>query len=129
MDGSMICFPNGGYVQPMKTSQAWSPECWLIWEPDINAQGPNMPGEFDYNDAANYPNSAEGIGRLHDKKGGMILAIDGHCAFMNTNEWHMESVGNRQYGGGPSQPGTHRNLLWWDNCANDGGYNVGVNAN
>jgi len=131
MDGSMSCFPqnSGQYVQPCKTSQVWSPECWLIWEPDINANGPGMPGEFDYNDGANYPNKVEGIGRLHDKKGGMILAIDGHCAFMTTNEWRVESVGNNKWGGGPSQPSSHRNLLYWSSCAQDGGFSLGVNQN
>jgi prepilin-type N-terminal cleavage/methylation domain-containing protein len=110
MDGSSCCF---GSVASVKITQVWSPMCYLLWEPDENANGPGNPGAFDYNDGANFPNASEGIGRLHSKKGGFILALDGHVAFVSRETFIQQSTQNGEGPGGKS-------LLWWSPCTANG---------
>lgn len=74
-----------------KMSQAWNPLCILLWEPDENANGPGNPGPYDWNDGSNHP-ATEGIGLLHSKKGGIVLALDGHDEFMTKPQFHAESI-------------------------------------
>jgi prepilin-type processing-associated H-X9-DG protein len=116
--------PNPATVPPYltwKTTSVWSPLCYLMWEPDENTLGPGNPGAFEFNDGSNFPeappNGAEGIGPLHNKKGGNILALDGHVDFMITNQFNRLS---NDKGPGPNG----RGLLWWnpgpDNGANNG---------
>ncbi len=107
--------PNGATVPPyftVKTTAVWSPLCYLQWEPDENTLGPGNPGAFEFNDGGNFPSSpadggAEGIGPLHNKKGGNIVALDGHVDFMVTNLFSRLSANP---GAGPGGKG----LLWWN---------------
>jgi prepilin-type N-terminal cleavage/methylation domain-containing protein len=102
-----------------KSTQIWSPSCYLMWEPDehlASANNPNGEGAFEYNDGANYPDDSEGIGRLHDKNGGNILAVDGHVDFLTTNGFYTLSA---NYGPGPNQP-TGKGLLWYSPWSVDG---------
>jgi prepilin-type N-terminal cleavage/methylation domain-containing protein len=120
MDGSECAFsgpvPN---PPPCRITDVWSPSCYLFWEPDENTLGPGNPGAFEFNDAANFPDApphgGEGIGRLHGKNGGNIMALDGHVDYINTNTFNRMS-NNR--GGGPGGKG----LLWWAPSIIDGGY-------
>ncbi|HEY3863260.1 MAG TPA: prepilin-type N-terminal cleavage/methylation domain-containing protein [Verrucomicrobiae bacterium] len=103
-----------------KMTQVWSSSCYLLWEPDEFLTTSTEPmGElnFEWNDGSNFPsappNGNEGIGRLHTKSGGNILAIDGHVDFMVTNTFSKLSNNN---GSGPGGKG----LLWWDPWAADG---------
>lgn len=93
-----------------KSTQIWSPLCYLLWEPDENALGPGDPGPMEFNDGSNLPDAgppyAEGIGRLHHKTGGNILALDGHVDFMVFNKFRALSLND---GPGPGGKG----LLWW----------------
>jgi prepilin-type N-terminal cleavage/methylation domain-containing protein/prepilin-type processing-associated H-X9-DG protein len=113
--------PTGPTYLTCKYTQIWSAGCYLLWEPDefVNGRNPPNPGAFEYNDAANFPDvlKGEGIGRLHNRKGGNILAIDGHVNFLTTNMFYDLSV---HYGGGPGKKG----LLWWSPFQTDGGYSL-----
>ncbi|HUD83811.1 MAG TPA: hypothetical protein VMQ67_09925, partial [Candidatus Saccharimonadales bacterium] len=62
------------------------------------------------------PDDSEGIGRLHDKNGGNILAVDGHVDFLTTNGFYTLSA---NYGPGPNQP-TGKGLLWYSPWSVDG---------
>jgi prepilin-type N-terminal cleavage/methylation domain-containing protein len=106
MNGAPAGYPGQGIYRSCKTSQAWSPMCYLLWEPDENANGPGDPGAFDFNDGANYPNDKEGIGRLHSRKGGTILAVSGHVQFITRSQFQNEAT---KPGSGPGG----KSFLWW----------------
>ena len=93
MDGAECCGKQPPNDPIVKLAQVWSPMCYLLWEPDENYNGPGNPGGFEFNDGASYPGAAhsEGIGRLHSKKGGVILAIDGHVSFITKDAFIAES--------------------------------------
>ena len=118
MNGAVCGYdaPSGNEYRACKSTQVWSPMCWLLWEPDENALGLNNPGAFDYNDAANFPNASEGIGRLHSRKGGMILATAGHVQFVTREQFQQDS--NTPQGRGPGPRG--KTYLWWSPFSNDG---------
>jgi len=105
MNGAPCYYPPGGNnatynYRTCKTTQIWSPLSWLLWEPDLNLN-PNA-----YNDAANYPNNTEGVGRLH-VKGANILAVGGNAAFITFSSFQQE------------QTKAGKGLLWWNpNSAN-----------
>jgi len=101
-----------------KLNAAWSPMCYLMWEPDENYLGPGNPGAFEFNDAANFPlaSNGEGIGRLHSKKGGSIMAVGGHVIFITTKTFYTDS--NTASGKGPGPGG--KTLLWWSPFSKDG---------
>ena len=109
MDGAVVGFPTPPAVgTPCKTTSAWSPLCYLLWEPNENSVGPGNPGAFEYNDGANYPNTSEGIGLLHSKHGGNAGALDGHVEFITTAQFTQYSA----VGSGPGPGG--KTYLWWD---------------
>jgi len=114
MDGSACSFDD--HISA-KTTQVWSPLCYLIWEPDENKLGPRDPGGYVFNDGANVPgptasgtSSGEGIGRLHSKKGGNALALDGHALFLMVTVFDQDA--NSLVGSGPGPGG--RTYLWWN---------------
>ncbi|HTA29149.1 MAG TPA: hypothetical protein VK731_01615, partial [Candidatus Cybelea sp.] len=105
----------------IRTTDIWSPMCYLLWEPDEYLKCPSYPqGElaFEWNDGGNSPDApptgSEGIGRLHGKNGGNILALDGHVDYLNTNVFNKLS---NNHGTGPGGKG----LLWWDPDTPNGG--------
>jgi prepilin-type processing-associated H-X9-DG protein len=127
MNGAVVYFQDPGspdaYAPPWKMtriSDIWSPECYVLWEPDENELGPGNPGAEEFNDSSNYPEApggyedlpgatddqGEGIGPLHGKNGGNILAIDGHVDYISTNAFRRLS---NYYGSGPGGKG----FLWW----------------
>ena len=108
--------PNPSY-RNSKITDAFTPVCYLLWEPDeYLATSSNPQGElnFEWNDGSNYlerpqaDGGDEEIGRLHDKNGGNILALDGHVDFMVTNTFTKISLGQK----GPFSAGG-KNTLWW----------------
>jgi prepilin-type N-terminal cleavage/methylation domain-containing protein/prepilin-type processing-associated H-X9-DG protein len=120
MNGSACSF-TGPPGPKIKSIDIWSPECYLLWEPDEHLGTPSEPqGElaFEWNDAGNFPDAPpsgnEGIGRLHGKDGGNILALDGHVDYITTNVFSRLS---NNHGSGPGG----RGLLWWDPNSSDGG--------
>jgi prepilin-type N-terminal cleavage/methylation domain-containing protein/prepilin-type processing-associated H-X9-DG protein len=94
MNGSVAGFPNGPSTMSCKTSAVWSQACYLMWEPDeyaVSTTPPN-PGAGAFNDGASFPNASEGIGRLHSKKGGNIMAVDGHVEFETELTFRAQSA-------------------------------------
>ncbi len=84
-----------------KLTSIWSTMCWLQWEPDENNLGPGNPGAFEFNDAANFPNDSEGIGRLHSKRGGSVVAIGGHVTFVSRETFRSDCDAPSGNGPGP----------------------------
>jgi prepilin-type N-terminal cleavage/methylation domain-containing protein len=103
-----------GPIQPSitcKITEIWSPMCYLMWEPDeynTPLGSVNPVGAFEFNDGANYPNYQEGIGTLHGKTGGIIMAIAGHVIFISKEQFNAEA--NSTAAAGPEG----RTLLWWN---------------
>ena len=124
MNGSINGYtgPQGSVAMPLcKTSAAWSASaCYMQWEPDENTLGPGNPGAFEFNDAANFPSAppsgGEGIGRLHSKNGGNILAVDGHVQYIMATAFTKDS--NTPSGKGPGPGG--KTDLWWSPFSSDG---------
>jgi prepilin-type N-terminal cleavage/methylation domain-containing protein len=100
----------------IKTVNVWSPMCFLMWEPDENYGGPGVPGAFDFNDASSYPDHNEGLGRLHSKKGGVMIAIGGHVQFQTKEQFANDS--KTPPGGGPGPGG--KTYLWWSPMSSNG---------
>jgi prepilin-type N-terminal cleavage/methylation domain-containing protein len=116
MNGAVSGYSGNNTYRSCKASAVWNPVCWLMWEPDENANGPGNPGAFDFNDAANYPNASEGIGLLHTKNGGMILAVAGNVQFITRKQFSADS--STPNGAGPGPGG--RTYLWWSPYSTDG---------
>lgn len=120
MDGALCGFGNadtrGSIHASYKMANIWSPMCWLQWEPDENAISQGVPGGFEFNDAANFPNAGtgtgqgEGIGRLHSRKGGNAVAIGGHVVFISREQFIADST--TPLGAGPGPSG--KTYLWWN---------------
>ena len=118
MNGAVAGFPypDDQYkYRTAKSSQVWSPLCYLMWEPDENVLGLNNPGAFEFNDGSNYPDTTkgEGIGRLHNKKGGQALAVGGHVNFITIQDFQKQSTATGSGPGGKS-------FLWWSPFSNNG---------
>ena len=111
MNGAPAGFDFPAVYRTCKISAVWNPLCYLLWEPDENNIAPGNPGAFDFNDGANTPDASkgEGIGRLHSRKGGEILAVDGHVEFMTRDQFRSDSLTPRGRGPGPGG----KTLLWW----------------
>jgi prepilin-type N-terminal cleavage/methylation domain-containing protein len=117
MDGAVCGYANGG--RSCKITQAWSPMCFLLWEPDENksyVNGQPNPGRFDFNDASSYPNKDEGIGRLHSKKGGMALILAGSATYVTIDQFNQDAMAASGAGPGPGG----KSYLWWSPYSNDG---------
>jgi prepilin-type N-terminal cleavage/methylation domain-containing protein/prepilin-type processing-associated H-X9-DG protein len=116
MNGSACSFSNPTPPR-IKITDIWSPLCYLLWEPDENTLGPGNPGAFEFNDAGNFPsappNGGEGIGPLHGKNGGNILALDGHVDFIVKLAFAKLS---NNTGPGPGGKG----LLFWNPNSSNG---------
>lgn len=87
-----------------------------MWEPDeylISSGYPNGEGAEAYNDGSSFPTApplgSDGLGRLHNKAGGEILALDGHVQFVLETTFAADS--NTPRGKGPGPGG--RTYLWW----------------
>jgi prepilin-type N-terminal cleavage/methylation domain-containing protein len=115
MNGSVCGFhnPAGDEYRSCKVTAVWSQMCYILWEPDETLAS---PPEHEYNDGANRPDSTEGIGRLHNKKGGVILALEGHVRFITVDDFRKDS--NTPSGQGPGPGG--KTFLWWSPWTNDG---------
>jgi len=99
-----------------KITAPWSTLCWVQWEPDENNLGPGNPGAFEFNDAANFPNDSEGIGLLHSRKGGSVLAIAGHVVFVSRKQFRADC--DLPQGTGPGPGG--RTYSHWSPTSRDG---------
>lgn len=98
MNGAPAYYPPGGVnstygYKTCKTSEV-NPMAYFLWEPD------QVLNVGCYNDAANYPDRNEGVGRFH-VRGANILAVGGHALFIKFEVFATEQIG------------TTKNLLWW----------------
>ena len=129
MNGAVCGFPypkvSVYLFKTAKTTQVWSSQCYLLWEPDeymtgVDSNGNPIrsptPNANEYNDGSNYPNGQEGIGLLHSKKGGIILALDGHALFIKQRDFINDSL--TPSGKGPGPQG--KTFLWWSPFSSDG---------
>jgi len=114
MDGAVCGFNNTSGTA--KITSAWNTECYLLWEPDENNLGPENPGAFDYNDGSNFPNASEGLGLLHSKHGGDILALAGDAEFISSKAFFGDSNTPLGTGSGPGG----KTYLWWSPFSADG---------
>ena len=87
----------------MKITEAWSPQCWILWEPDD--PGPKNP--VVWWDASSFPDKGEGIGKEHGS-GAVISAVGGNVGFLTFKKFTTEQA-DRQ-----------KNLLWWSPDSKDG---------
>ncbi len=117
MNGAVCDYGNPNNFTTPKISSIWSPLCYVMWEPDeyLTASGGfnSLGNAFEWNDGSNFPSAppsgVEGVGRLHNKSGGIILALDGHVQFITEKTFAADS--NTPPGKGPGPGG--RTLLWW----------------
>ena len=108
MNGAIVGYTGGITSETTcKITDVWNPACYLLWEPDENANGLNNPGPYDYNDGANFPNTSEGIGRLHSANSGNMLCVGGNVQFVTVQTFHQQSI----VGSGPGPGG--KTLAWW----------------
>jgi prepilin-type N-terminal cleavage/methylation domain-containing protein len=121
MDGSVAGFKQTPNTPTAKTSQIWSPLCYLLWEPNENTLGPENPGGYCWNDGGNVPVRGEGIGPLHSKKGGNALALDGHTLFLSILVFNQDATSPIGVGPGPGG----RTYLWWNPWLDDLGKSTG----
>jgi len=100
----------------IKSTQVWTPMCYLFWEPNDTLGS----GAFEFNDGANFPttppNGTEGIGLLHNKTGGNIMRLDGGIEFITATNYARDSL--TPAGTGPGPGGKTR--LWWSPFSTDG---------
>jgi len=110
-DGSACGFNSGNAYVTCKVSQAWTPMCFLAWEPDDS-----IVGAFEFNDGANFPTTppsgSEGIGLLHNKTGGNIMRLDGGTEFISSTNFAKEGNSSEGPGG--------RSRLWWSVFSQNG---------
>ena len=96
-----------------KMSQIWSPLCIINWEPnDKTSQG--GAGAFAYNDGSSYPDTWEGMGRIH-VTGANVLSVGGSSRFISYADYvaqvHHNAKGETSKGKG---------LLYWNPNRADG---------
>jgi hypothetical protein len=106
-----------------KTTQVWNPLCYLMWEPDEDSiyQRTGQPlGAQCFNDGSNEPSvsTGEGIGLLHDNRGGSALNISGSVSFLTVKQFNYESAPPFQ--GYHVVGGKVKTLLWWSPWTSDG---------
>jgi prepilin-type N-terminal cleavage/methylation domain-containing protein len=71
---------------------AFNPVAYAMWEPDEPNYYKFYPGQSCYNDASSYPSQGEGLGRLHGRKGGSMLAFDGHVDSVSYEKFNQERL-------------------------------------
>jgi len=115
MNGASAFYPgfnpaNTYHYRTAKASQIWSPLCILQWEPSGTSGNGNG-----YNDAANYPDTNEGVAETLHTKGANVLAIGGNATMMSFQDFLAEMNDPVQ------NDCTHgRGLLWWSPQRCDG---------
>jgi prepilin-type N-terminal cleavage/methylation domain-containing protein len=71
---------------------AFRPVAYAMWEPEEANYYKFYPGLSCYNDASSYPSQGEGLGRLHGKKGGSMLAFDAHVDSISYEKFDQERL-------------------------------------
>jgi hypothetical protein len=105
MNGAVIGY--GVSTRPCKVTDAWSPACYLLWEPDENFGSPPA-GAFAFNDASSYPDRSEGPGRLHSAIGTTVVTVGGEAQFVTFQRFQAEQNSGK------------KSLTWWDPASSNG---------
>lgn len=89
MNGALCGY---GALMPAGNSykiQDFAPDAFMMWEPD----DANVTLGYGYNDGSSYPDpDLDGaLGRRHGRKGGIVLAVDGHVEYITFDVWRRES--------------------------------------
>jgi prepilin-type N-terminal cleavage/methylation domain-containing protein len=84
-NGAICAFKDGGKTFKLG---AFNPAAYAMWEPEIKNYGGTW-GSNPGNDASQYPNEDEGIGRRH-KKGAVITGFSGHVHFIKFEDFQRE---------------------------------------
>ncbi|MCP5515744.1 MAG: prepilin-type N-terminal cleavage/methylation domain-containing protein [Verrucomicrobiales bacterium] len=89
MNGAVCGF---GKLQPSGKAyklHEFAADAFIMWEPD----DANVTLGYGYNDGSSYPDpDVDGaLGRRHGKKGGIVLAVDGHVEYITYETWRRES--------------------------------------
>lgn len=110
MDGAACGFANGS--QPScKVTDAWNPDCWLLWESDTHVEG-----AFTFNDGASYPGGDDGPGGIHTVNGAEILTVSGTVCFRTMQS--VKADENPPGGTGPGPGG--KTYVWWSPFSSSG---------
>jgi prepilin-type N-terminal cleavage/methylation domain-containing protein len=83
-----------------RTSEIWSPMCWLLWEPDEYWGVPSVGG-YAYADGSVYPDRTTSLTKIHGP-GASILSLAGHVQLVRFNQFAAE------------QTNSAKSLLWWN---------------
>ena len=71
---------------------AFNQAAYFVWEPDEeNFYKFKGLGRSCYNDASNYPDQGQGLGRRHGKKGGILLGFSGHVEAISYEKFNQEA--------------------------------------
>jgi prepilin-type N-terminal cleavage/methylation domain-containing protein len=110
MNGAAAFFPSekdpASYnYKTVKTTQIWSQECYLMWEPDFN--DPNI-----WADGSSYPNGSEGLNKAHGV-GAIVGEVGGAAKWIKFSEFTQEE-------NNPPQGTPGKGLLWWNPNTADG---------
>jgi len=89
MNGAVCGF---GALQPQGRAYKltdFAQNAFIMWEPD----DARVELGFGYNDGSSYPDpDLDGaLGRRHGKRGGIVLAVDGHVEYIRYEVWRQES--------------------------------------
>jgi prepilin-type N-terminal cleavage/methylation domain-containing protein len=84
MNGAVCGY--GSHLSNYKQSN-FRQDAVAFWEPDFST-----PSNYViYNDGASYPDISTGLGKVHGKKGGITIIIDGSVRFMLQTDWAANS--------------------------------------
>jgi hypothetical protein len=98
MNGAVCGY--GMSVSTAKITDPWSPECYLLYQPDENLGQPPI-GAFAFNDASSFPDRNEGMGALHSVSTVDIVTIGGNVRSVTIARVLKE------------QAATSKSLAWW----------------
>jgi len=108
MNGAVCGFQAVNAYVTCKTTDAWNPNCWLLWEP-----GDSMEGAFTFNDGASIPTPSpygfEGPGATHTANGSEVLTVGGSVQFLTLQTLLSQGSGPVGQGAGPGG----KTLAWW----------------
>ena len=94
-------------VGTVKQTQVWSPECYIMWEPDPSVGA----GSGNWNDGSNYPDT-EGLSKVHGK-GAVVLQVGGSTRFLKYQDYYNETAN-------PPRGVSGKGLVWWNPTTIDG---------
>ena len=106
MNGGVCNYATDINAQSRKITEPWTPLVWVMWEP---LEDPAHPDTGVFNDGSSNPyditsgSDSQGLGLLHNKKGGNVLAVGGNVSFMTVQRFLSET--NFTHG--------TNNLLFW----------------